>query len=290
MSEKAQDLGRALWRIYHRTERPQPWEGSGNLPWDDPDFSKRMLREHLDESHAAASRNSAERAIQIEWLTEKLGLEPGQWLLDFTCGPGLYATEFARRGNYVTGVDFSPAATEHARKLAADMQVRDHCQILFRDVRQVALEEARFDAALFIYGQLGVFSREEAKRLLQKLAQALKPGGKLCVELLDQQRVDKKKSNWWFTDDQGLWGDAPFLHLGERFWIEEEAVAVERFQTLHLETGRLDEVVLRDQTYDAEEMSAMMRDGGFSTVAVYPAWDGLALYDASEWTVFVATR
>lgn len=290
MSEIEKRLKEALWHIYQRSERPRSWEGSGNLPWDDPSFSKRMLREHLDESHGAASRKSAERQLQIDWLGEKLGLGPGKRLLDFTCGPGLYATAFAELGNDVTGIDFSPAATKHARRLAEEKKVADHCRILRQDIREVELEQGSFDAALFIYGQLGVFSREEAERLLWKLAQSLRVGGKLCVELLDQERLDKKENNWWFTDDKGLWGEDPFMHFGERFWDEEQAMVVERFQTLHLETGHLEEVILRDQTYSAEQMLEMMREAGFSTVTVYPAWDGLSLYDASEWTIFVAER
>ena len=55
-------LSEALWQIYRRPERPSPWRiHDGNLPWDDPAFSERMLREHLDESHGAATRQTAER-------------------------------------------------------------------------------------------------------------------------------------------------------------------------------------------------------------------------------------
>jgi hypothetical protein len=70
----------------------------------------------------------------------------------------------------------------------------------------------------------------------------------------------------------------------------DEKLSCERFYTVHLETGELDEVVLCDQTYAVEEMVQMMRDAGFSAVDVYPAWDGLALYDAAEWNVYVARK
>ncbi len=90
-----QSLTQALWRIYNRPDRPALWSGGGNLPWDDPAFSERMLREHLDESHGAASRTTAERALQIAWLWDKLALQPGSRVLDLTCGPGLYAVALA---------------------------------------------------------------------------------------------------------------------------------------------------------------------------------------------------
>ena len=38
------------------------------------------------------------------------------------------------------------------------------------------------------------------------------------------------------------------------------------------------------------EMTALLRTAGFGEVAVYPAWDGLPVYDAKEWLVYVAER
>ncbi len=290
MQDVNEQLARALWQVYRRPERPGPWAAGGNLPWDDPAFSQRMLREHLDESHGAASRQTRERALQIDWLWTKLGLRPGARLLDVTCGPGLYAVEFAGRGCQVTGVDFGPAAIGHAQELADERGVSGRCTFVQQDVRQMAAAGAGFDAALFIYGQLAVFTRAEAQALLAEVARSLRPGGRLCVELLDQQRVDKKDSRWWFTDDSGLWGDAPFLHLGERFWYPDEELSLERYLILHLETGALTEVQLCDQTYSVETMSGMMDAAGFGRVEVYSAWDGLPLYDANEWVVFIAHK
>jgi hypothetical protein len=100
--------------------------------------------------------------------------------------------------------------------------------------------------------------------------------------------MDKRPGTWWFTDDTGLWGDAPFLHLGERFWIEEEKMSIERFSILHLETGELDEIILCDQSYAIEKMVEMMGETGFAGVKIFPAWDGVPLYDANEWIVYLA--
>lgn len=283
-------LSQALWQIYNRPERPSPWAYGGNLPWDDPDFSARMLREHLDESHGAASRRSAERETQINWLWDKMGLQVGHRVFDVTCGPGLYAVELARRGCHVTGVDFGPASIAYARQLATDQQMTHRCQFVEADVRTIDYSGQDFDAALFLYGQLTVFTRAETEMLLTRIAQSLRPGGKLCVEVLHQDKLDKRNSRWWYTDDTGLWGDAPYLHLGERFWYEEEKLALERFHILHLETGQMDEIQLCDQSYAITEMTQIMRQAGFTAVSVYPAWEGVALYDLEEWVVYIATR
>ena len=286
----AQTLSSALWRIYRRPARPIPWAMGGNLPWNEPAFSARMLREHLDETHGAASRQTAEREQQLAWLWTKLGLQPGHRLLDVTCGPGLYAVELARRGCLVTGVDFGPAAVAYAHHLAEQSGVADRCTFQEQDVRQMDFAGQGFDAALYLYGQLAVLQPEEAAEVLRRTAVSLRPGGQLVVELLLQERVDKKNGRWWYTDDTGLWGDAPYLHLGERFWYEAEKLSLERFLILHLQSGQLDEIQLCDQTYALPEMVAMMLQAGFAHVDTYPAWDGLPIYDADEWMIYVATR
>jgi hypothetical protein len=159
-----------------------------------------------------------------------------------------------------------------------------------QDVRTADFGHAAFDAALFLYGQLAVFRKEEAQALLAKIAQALKPGGMLVVELLDQARVDKQRGTWWYTADHGLWGDAPFLHLGERFWDEEQELASERFYILHLETGKMEEILLCDQTYAVATLKTMLGVAGFAHREAYPHWANLPLYDAPEWVVYVAQK
>lgn len=283
----------ALWRIYRRSARPPLFAGSGNLPWNDPAFSARMLREHLDEAHGAATRQSAERAVLRDWLWDRLELAPGAHLYDVTCGPGLYAVPLAERGAHVTGLDFAPAALAHARALAAERGVKDRCRFIAQDVTEpihVPPPPGGYDAAMVLYGQLAVMPAETAQALLTHIAAVLRPGGRLCIELLDPARVDKKNSTWWYSDDTGLWGDAPYLHLGERFWDEDARASIERFQILHLDTGRLDEVVLCDQTYRAVEMRDRLQRAGFDAIDVYPAWDGLALYDAAEWIAYIAHK
>jgi SAM-dependent methyltransferase len=291
MYRKPAELSDALWRIYRRADPPIPWElYDGNLPWNDPAFSERMLLEHLDQSHNAASRKHSERKKALDWLWKKLDLQTGDLVLDFTCGPGLYAVDLALKGCQVTGIDFSPASIAFARTLARENGVDDKCTFLEKDVREAVLPPQAYDAALFLYGQMAVFRREEALALLTKTADSLQPGAKLAVELLNQERVDKEASTWWFTDDKGLWGDSPFLHLGERIWLEEEQISVERFYVIDLNTQQMLEVNLSDQTYAISEMVDFLKVAGFSQVDVYDDWDDLDLYDRGEWVVYIAQK
>lgn len=154
----------------------------------------------------------------------------------------------------------------------------------------IDLPKANFDAAILLYGQFEALAKSEAHDLLTRLASTLKPGGKLCLELLNQAQVDKINSSWWYTDDQGVWSDSPFLHLGERFWYADEELAIERYYIIHLETGQMDEVYTRNQTYSPESIADLLIATGFASVQSYPAWDDLPLYDAEEWMVYIGER
>ena len=242
-----------------------------------------MLAQHLDPSHDAASRPRREIRAQVQQMMSWLGLAPGSRLLDVTCGPGLYAAEFAKRGLAVTGIDFGPASIAHARTLCADLP----CRFIQGDVREMELAGRDFDAAIYLYGQFTVLRPAESTDVLRRIRAALSPGGRLLVEILDYDRFDKRDSSWWYTDRGGLWGDFPYLHLGERAWDAEQGAAVERFHILNLETGEMQVYGLADQAYTVEQVTEMLREAGFATPEVHPAWDSLALKDAAEWAVYV---
>ena len=143
--------------------------------------------------------------------------------------------------------------------------------------------------------RLATFSPSEAANLFRLCADALhspskQAGGRLVVELLGYEHVDKEDSTWWFADDSGLWGDSPFLHLGERHWYAEQNLSLQQFHIINLETGELHEYTLSDQAYQTKTVVYMMRQSGFDNVEVCPAWGGLELADAKEWVVYVAEK
>jgi hypothetical protein len=193
-------------------------------------------------------------------------------------------------------LDFSPAAIRYAQRLAAEAGVTERCSFELCDVLTMDASAARFDAVLFLYGELATFTPDEAADLLRRCSGALHPpskqsaGGRLVVELLDFEHVDKKDSTWWFADDSGLWGDSPFFHLGERHWYEEQNLSLEQFHIINLETGELHEYTLSDQAYPTDTVVSMMRETGYGHVEVYPAWGDVELYDAEEWVVYLAEK
>jgi len=107
---------------------------------------------------------------------ELTALPPGR-ALDVACGEGRNAIWLATRGWHATGADFSAAAVERARRLAASAGVADRTEFVVADVVSGQLPGG-FDAVVVAYLQLPAVERQSA---LRRAAAALAPGGTLLV-------------------------------------------------------------------------------------------------------------
>ena len=104
-----------LLDIIHRQDHPKPWAEGEKIPWNDPEFSKRMLREHLSQEHDAASRRFEIIDKHVSWIHNHILNGNPTRILDLGCGPGLYTNRLARLGHQCVGIDFSPASIAYAR-------------------------------------------------------------------------------------------------------------------------------------------------------------------------------
>ena len=85
------------------------------------------------------------QASKHEHICRKLGLAPGQRLLDIGCGWGSMAIHAARNhGVDVVGITISPAQAERARARVAAAGLADRVEIRLQDYRELGTE--RFDA------------------------------------------------------------------------------------------------------------------------------------------------
>lgn len=51
-----------------RTPSPSPWTEGDNIPWNDPEFSERMLVEHLSQEHDLGSREAESIDEHVDWI------------------------------------------------------------------------------------------------------------------------------------------------------------------------------------------------------------------------------
>ena len=125
---------------------PVPWSDGGKIPWSDPAFSARMLREHLLQVHDRASRRFETVDRHVQWIHQSLlGAGPGR-VLDRGCGPGLYTSRLASRGHRCVGIDYSPASIEYARSQAEGEGL--DCEYRLQDLLAGGYRDSEYETLL----------------------------------------------------------------------------------------------------------------------------------------------
>jgi SAM-dependent methyltransferase len=254
---------------------PEPWVEGDNIPWNEPGFSRRMLKEHLSQEHDAASRRFETIDRHVRFIHEQvLGAKPGQ-VLDLACGPGLYTHRLARLGHRVHGIDFSPASVAYARQFADSEGLA--CTYDLCDLRKANFgPDGTFDLAMFLYGELNVFQVPAVRDILRQAYAALKPGGKLLLEPSPEGYFESegRKPAHWYTQASGLWSDTPYMVLEESFWNEERRVATNRYYVVDLSTGDISRYAASYQEYTDAEFLALIEGAGFTDVRILPSLTG----------------
>lgn len=272
-----------------RARPPQPWAEGDNIPWDEPGFSARMLREHLSQEHDRASRRAATINRHVAWIHAiVLGGRPSA-ILDLGCGPGLYAGRLARLGHRCVGVDFSPASVAYARAEAEQYGLA--CRYELADLREADLG-AGFDLAMLIFGELNVFPRDQAAALIRRARDALVPGGTLLLEVHTLAAIQAMGARpaTWATAPSGLFGEAPYLLLTEGFWDAATSTATTRYYAVDAASAEVTRHAQSFQAYTDAAYVDLLHAGGFVDITIRPGLTGGQEPDQPDVQVLVARR
>ncbi len=262
-----------LQDIVHRELPPKPWAEGEKIPWDDFDFSERMLKVHLSQEHDMASRRQAIVDRHVSLIHGTCLRERTSRILDLACGPGLYLQKLAKLGYACVGVDFSPASIEYAKSQAARAAL--DIEYIQGDIRVVDYGRG-FDLAMLVFGEFNVFRRADAKQLLEKIHQALIPGGRVILETqtYDVIREDGKRPACWHTESVGLFSGSPHFWLEEHFWHADCCAATTRYFIVNAATGTVDRYASTSQAYTNDEYDELLTNAGFSGIQRFPSLAG----------------
>lgn len=204
----------------------------------------------------------AEEARQAAAL---LKAQPGGHLLDLGCGPGRHTIELARLGYRVTGVDRTTGYLEVAqeRAAAADVEVElVHGNMLtFR-------RDAAFDGAISLLSSFGYFEdRNDDLAVLRNIQASLRGGAKVVIDLMGKEIIARQfRPKYWQELESG------------RLWLQEPEVLpgweMMRNHWVFLGGGDRKEFVIEHRMYSGVELADLMREAGFTKVALHGALDG----------------
>ena len=275
--------------ILARKSQPEPWSEGDNIPWDEPGFSRRMLREHLSQSHDLASRRSEKIDAHADWIhREALDGSPVK-ILDLGCGPGLYSSRLARLGHNCVGIDFSPASIEYASEQAAKEDLS--CEYIHADIRSAEYGSG-YGLVMLIFGEFNVFKPSDAAHILARAYSALDNVGVLLLEAHTHDAIERfgARAASWYSAESGLFSDSPHLCLQENFWDADAGAVTRRYFVVDSASGEVTRYAQTLKAYTEEHYRAVLEDASFADLRFHPSLIGTEDLSQSDLLVITARK
>jgi len=212
---------------------------------------------------------------QADLLWRLLDLEPGMGVLDLACGHGRIANRLAARGARVTGLDRSRLFLERARR-DAELDV-DYIE---GDMRDLPWEE-RFDAVVIWFTSFGYFDDEGNRRVLTEARKALKPRGRLAIDIHSRDALVKG-----FLPATVIERDGDLMVDRHRFDVLTGRGESERFV---VRAGKVRRTQFSVRAYTYTEIRDLLLDVGFASVEAFDH-EGNELSFESRRMIVMATR
>lgn len=218
------------------TTRPVLYEKGTAVMWTDPYISQQLLQIHLNPDIDLASRKYSSIENTAKWVLSKTSKNRMN-ILDLGCGPGLYSEIWANNGHWVTGVDFSKTSIDYAKQESDKKGL--NINYLNQNYLELDVPDNHFDLVTLIYTDLGVLLPAERNQLLTNINKALKPGGVLIFDVLNDKNLESKVSpKSWDVAENGFWREGPCLALSESFFYKNKKVILN--QHIIVEEGKTD--------------------------------------------------
>lgn len=204
-------------------------------------------------------------AAQCDFLRGALGLATGARVLDVPCGHGRHANMLAAQGHRVTGVDISQDLLAMARQEAEEQDLTaDYRRGDMVDLAAALDPGAAFDAAICLGNSIPVLDRLALMAFLDGLARAVRPGGRLGLD------IGLAAENLYPGFEERTW--LPIGETGHILAIENSFDAAEgRIDAAYLAIaadGRREERHATMWVYTVAELRAYLSAAGFDTIHV----------------------
>jgi SAM-dependent methyltransferase len=219
---------------------------------------------------------------EVDFIVKALDLPAGAKVLDLCCGQGRHSLELARRGFQVVGVDLSEALLYAARKRAESEGLS--VTFLHCDMREIDFAD-EFDAVINMFTSFGYLESEaEDEKVLGKVAQALKSGGKFLLDVVNRDRLVRDfQAREWNAADEGwlVLEERTFDHLSGRMETRWVCVARDGVRYERLSSVRL---------YTASELRTMLERAGLKVTNLFGDYDGSPYSWDSQRLIVVACK
>jgi SAM-dependent methyltransferase len=246
-------------------------------PW----YERFFGRDYLEVYGYQFTQERAEQ--EVDFAVKALRLTPGESLLDLCCGQGRHAVLLAGRGLRVTALDLSSEYLELARDAGREKGVV--LETVNADMREIPFE-ARFDAIVNMFSSFGYLETEaEDAKVLAAILRALKPGGRVLLDLLNREWVVTNYiQNDWHSDPDGT------LYLEHRELELETSRNHVTFTAIAPDGSRREIVGHHIRLYTLREVIGMLEAAGLAFEGVHGGFEGEAYSINTRRMIVVAKR
>jgi SAM-dependent methyltransferase len=234
---------------------------SDSQPWYEAFFNQDYLKTY--EYQLKAERAEKE----VAFVESALALKAGDEVLDLCCGQGRHSLLLARHGLSVTAQDLSAEYLALAQSAAEAENLP--LDTVHSDMRVIP-SRGRFDAVINMFSSFGYLESEaEDAKVLAAVANALKPGGQLLMDLINREWVMANYvPNDWHIGDDGT------HYLEHR---EVDLIASRNhvtFTAIAPDGSRREIVGHHFRLYTLTEIVRMLDAAGLTYVQAYGNFDG----------------
>ena len=195
---------------------------------------------------------------EAQFIAESLGIPPGGALLDLACGYGRHAMELAAKSYKVTGLDLSLPLLIRAADAARRVGV--NVNFIHGDMREMTFEN-EFDGAYCMFTSFGYFDDDTNRKVAANLARAIKPGGKLLIDVVNRDYIvhDLPTRVWWQGDGCVVLEEVDFNYFSSRVQVQRSII---------FEDGRQVEQEISIRAYSLHEIGKVLHHSGFRVTEV----------------------
>ena len=255
---------------------PAPTPASKSPPPPAPNFgeeqklrkkrrSKQWFEEIFDEDylHTLPFMTPQQTEREVAFLLDALELPQGGRVLDIGCGYGRHAMEIAARGHRTVGLDLSLPllirATDAARRVGVNVD------FVHGDMRDMTFE-GEFEGAYCYFTTFGYFDDDTNRRVAAGICRALKPGGRLVLDLINRDYLvgDLPTRVWWQGDGCVVLEEVDFNYFTSRLQVQRQII---------LEDGRQLEQEISIRAYSLHEIGKVLHHAGFRVLEVSGSLD-----------------
>jgi SAM-dependent methyltransferase len=220
-------------------------------PWYEEVFDEDFLRTLPFTTPEQTSR-------EIAFIRQSLAPPKDAELLDIGCGYGRHALELAQLGFRLTGLDLSLPmlirAADHAQRRGLTVN------FVHADMREMTFN-SQFDGAYCMLSSFGYFDEETNLRVATAIYRALKPGGKLLLDIINRDYIvgDLPSRTWWEGDGCVVLEEVDFNYHTSRVLIRRSVV---------FGNGRQSEQEISMRAYSLHEVGKLLRQAGLRVLDV----------------------